>query len=179
MAHEEVTQLLQSSQSHSSNDLALPTTFPQASKPLPTKKIRLSGPPLIMAVLLLAAAFTAILHHFYLTFLRGRDVQHQFWIKNSSNALSTLVQWLCAASVSTSLTQLIWWYIRRQAFTVMQLNHIFGLPNPIRTLRLASAERPWKILPIITMTTVVQAYTLVSILAPTSPTGFSSSFQDR
>lgn len=50
----------------------------------------------------------------------------------------------------------------------MQLNHIFGLPNPIRTLRLASSERPWKILPIITMAIVVQAYTLVSILAPNS-----------
>ncbi len=50
----------------------------------------------------------------------------------------------------------------------MQLNHIFGLPNPICTLRLASSERPWKILPIVTMATVVQAYTLVSILAPNS-----------
>ncbi|KAK0226214.1 hypothetical protein IW262DRAFT_1457441 [Armillaria fumosa] len=167
MTHEEeVAQLLRSP--HSNNDLALPTTFPEASKLPPTKRIRLDGPPLVMTVLLLAATFTVILHHFYLTFLRGRGVQHQFWIKNSSNALSTLVQWLCAASVSTSLTQLIWWSIRRQAFTVMQLNHIFDLPNPIRTLRLASSEKPWKILPIIIMATVVHSYTLVSILAPNS-----------
>lgn len=50
----------------------------------------------------------------------------------------------------------------------MQLNHIFGLPNPIRTLRLASSEKPWTILPIIIMAIVVHAYTLVSILAPNS-----------
>ncbi|KAK0454680.1 hypothetical protein EV421DRAFT_1729832 [Armillaria borealis] len=153
MTHEEeVAQLLQSS--HSSNDLALPTAFPQASKSPPTKRIRLSGPPLTVTVLLLAVTFTV------------------FWINNSSNALSALVQWLCAASVrlERSLddsnrfqTRQIWWSIRP-----MQLNHIFGLPNPIRTLRLASSERPWKILPIITMATVVQVYTLVSILAPNS-----------
>ncbi|KAG7439749.1 uncharacterized protein BT62DRAFT_1010120 [Guyanagaster necrorhizus] len=57
-----------------------------------------------MAGLLLGAAFTAVLHHIYLFILRGHAVSGQSWIKNS-NALSTLVQWLCTASVSVSLTQ--------------------------------------------------------------------------
>ncbi len=61
----------------------------------------------MIAGLLLGAAFTAVLHHVYLLILRGRAVSSQFWIKNSSNALSTLVQWLCMGSVSVSLTQLV------------------------------------------------------------------------
>ncbi len=57
--------------------------------------------------LLFGAALTSVLHHVYLFVLRGRTVSDQFWIKNSSNALSTLVQWLCMGSVSVSLTQLV------------------------------------------------------------------------
>ncbi len=57
--------------------------------------------------LLLGAAFTAMLHHVYLFILQGYAVSSQFWIKNSSNALSTLFQWLCAGSVSVSLPQLV------------------------------------------------------------------------
>lgn len=75
---------------------------------LPTvRQIRLGGTPAVIASLLLGAALTAVLHHVYLFILQGRTVSGQFWIKNSSNALSTLVQWLCMGSVSVSLTQLV------------------------------------------------------------------------
>ncbi len=71
------------------------------------QRIRLGGTPGVIAGLLFGAALTAVLHHVYLFILRGRTVSNQFWIKNSSNALSTLVQWLCMGSVSVSLTQLV------------------------------------------------------------------------
>ncbi len=71
------------------------------------RQIRLGGTPGVIAGLLFGAALTAVLHHVYLLILRGRTVSGQFWIKNSSNALSTLVQWLCMGSVSVSLTQLV------------------------------------------------------------------------
>ncbi len=69
-----------------------------------------NGTPLMMVGLLVVAAVTALLHHIYLSFLHGQNVQQQlqqFWIKNSSNALSTSIQWLCAASLSLLLTQLV------------------------------------------------------------------------
>ncbi len=131
--------------------------------------------------MLLGAGLTAGIHHVFLTFLQGRDAQDQFWIRNSSNALSTLVHWLCAGSVSISLTQLvsafflkcmdkltmttrqIWLFLCRRPFTVKQLNHLFGLPDPIQTLRLVLA---WRIVPIIIMALLLQSLTLVSILAP-------------
>ncbi|KAK0227227.1 hypothetical protein EDD85DRAFT_794501 [Armillaria nabsnona] len=132
-----------------------------------------SGTPLMMVGLLVVAAVTALLHHVYLSFLHGQDVQQQlqqFWIKNSSNALSTAIQWLCAASLSLSLTQLTWSLIRRWPFTVIQLNHLFGLPNPcpIIGLTFSSGSKPWKIIPIIIMAIAVQGFTLVSIFAPNS-----------
>ncbi|KAK0219265.1 hypothetical protein IW262DRAFT_1462925 [Armillaria fumosa] len=129
-----------------------------------------SGTPLMMVGLLVVAAATAALHHIYLSFLRSRDVKQQFWIKNSSNALSTSIQWLCAASLSLSVTQLTWSFIRRRPFTVIQLNHLFGLPNPypIIGLTLCSGSKSWNIIPVIIMAVAVQAFTLVSILAPNS-----------
>ncbi|PBK64997.1 hypothetical protein ARMSODRAFT_1022702 [Armillaria solidipes] len=133
-----------------------------------TRQIRLGGTPGVIAGLLLGAALTAVLHHVYLFILRGRTVSAQFWIKNSSNALSTLVQWLCMGSVSVSLTQLIWWLLRRRSFTILQLNHLFGLPSPFRILRLALSKRLWNVIPVITMATLLQAFALVSILAPNS-----------
>ncbi|KAK0431398.1 hypothetical protein EV421DRAFT_1743149 [Armillaria borealis] len=63
--------------------------------PSTTRRIRLGRTPGVIAGLLFGAALTAVLHHVYLFILRGRTVSGQFWIKNSSNALSTLVQWLC------------------------------------------------------------------------------------
>ncbi len=71
------------------------------------RRIRLGGTLGVIAYLLFGAALTAVLHHVYLFILRGRTVSSQFWIKNSSNVLSTLVQWLCRASISVSLTQLV------------------------------------------------------------------------
>ncbi len=68
---------------------------------------QLGGMPAVIAGLLLGATFTAVLHHMYLFILRGCAVSSQFWIKNSSNALSTLIQWLCAGSVSVLLPQLM------------------------------------------------------------------------
>ncbi|KAK0470980.1 hypothetical protein IW261DRAFT_1572500 [Armillaria novae-zelandiae] len=123
-----------------------------------------------MVGLLVISAATAILHHIYLSFLRNRDVKQQFWIKNSSNALSTSIQWLCAASLSLSLTQVTWSLIRRRPFTLIQLNHLFGLPNPypIIGLTLSIGSKSWGIIPVIVMAAAVQAFTLVSILAPNS-----------
>ncbi|KAK0431390.1 hypothetical protein EV421DRAFT_2024551 [Armillaria borealis] len=132
------------------------------------QRIRLGGTPGVIAGLLFGAALTALLHHVYLFILRGRTVSGQFWIKNSSNVLSTLVQWLCMGSVSVSLTQLIWWLLRRRPFTILQLNHLFGLPDPLRILHLASSRRLWSAIPVITMATLLQAFALVSILAPNS-----------
>ncbi|KAK0207466.1 hypothetical protein IW262DRAFT_1302681 [Armillaria fumosa] len=62
--------------------------------------------PGVISGLLFSATLTAVLHHVYLFILQGHTVSGQFWIKNSSNALSTLVQWLCRGSISVSLTQL-------------------------------------------------------------------------
>lgn len=124
-----------------------------------------------------------LVHHFFLVFLRGPVVQQQLWMKNTSNALSTLVQGLCVASLSVSLTQLvsifssfalrhylpflqIWWFLRRRSFTVRELNHLFSLPGPFSAIRLTMTKRLWSILPIIVMALIVQAYALVSILAP-------------
>ncbi|KAK0194746.1 hypothetical protein F5146DRAFT_1132127 [Armillaria mellea] len=131
-------------------------------------QIRLGGTPAVVAGLLFGAALTAVLHHAYLSILRGRTVSAQFWIKNSSNALGTLVQWLCMGSVSVSLTQLIWYLLRSRPFTILQLNHLFGLPDPLRILRLASSRRLWNVIPIIIIATIFQAFALVSILAPNS-----------
>ncbi|KAK0462306.1 uncharacterized protein EV420DRAFT_1523990 [Desarmillaria tabescens] len=139
-----------------------------AESPPTAQRIQLRGTPAVIAVLLLGAALTAGMHHVYLFILQGRTVSSQFWIKNSSNALSTLVQWLCIASVSVSLTQLIWWLIRRRPFTILQLNHLFGLPSPFPILRLASSKRLRNVIPVIFMATIVQLLALVSILAPNS-----------
>ncbi|KAK0505450.1 hypothetical protein EDD18DRAFT_1129500 [Armillaria luteobubalina] len=136
-------------------------------EPLPTaRRMRLGGTPGLIAGLLLGAALTAVLHHLYLHALRGHIVASQFWMRNSSNALSTLVQWLCMGSVSVSLTQLIWYLLRRRPFTILQLNHLFGLPDPLRILRLASSRRVWNAIPVIIVATILQAFALVSILAP-------------
>ncbi|PBK65004.1 hypothetical protein ARMSODRAFT_1053310 [Armillaria solidipes] len=96
--------------------------------PLPqlARRIRLGGTPGVIAGLLFGAALTAGLHHVYLFVLQGRTVSSQFWTKNSSNVLSALVQWLCTASVSVSLTQLIRRLIRRRLFTILQSNHFFA-----------------------------------------------------
>ncbi|PBK65007.1 hypothetical protein ARMSODRAFT_1087652 [Armillaria solidipes] len=136
--------------------------------PSTARRIRLGGTPGVIVGLLFGAALTAVLHHVYLFILRGRTVSGQFWIKNSSNALSTLVQWLCMGSISVSLTQLIWYLLRRRPFTILQLNHLFGLPDPLRILRLASSRRLWNAIPIIIIATIFQAFALVSILAPNS-----------
>ncbi|KAK0431402.1 hypothetical protein EV421DRAFT_1927773 [Armillaria borealis] len=164
---------------HSSSSATL------VQSPSTARRIRLGRTPGVIAGLLFCAALTAVLHHVYLFVLRGRTVSGQFWIKNSSNALSTLVQWLCMGSVSVSLTQLvsilyldlkafdsqtqqIWWLLRRRPFTILQLNHLFGLPDPLRILRLASSRRLWNAIPVIIIATIFQAFVLVSILAPNS-----------
>ncbi|KAK0505466.1 hypothetical protein EDD18DRAFT_1326541 [Armillaria luteobubalina] len=132
-------------------------------EPLPTAQlIRLGGTPGVIAGLLFGAALTAVLHHIYLFILRGHTVSGQFWIKNSSNVLSTLVQWLCRGSIS------IWWLLRRRPFTIRQLNHFFGLHDPLRILRLASSKRLWSVIPVIAIAIILQAFELVSILAPNS-----------
>ncbi len=116
---EEITELL--TPSGSNDDLSPPTQEKSetdlssssssatiSESPLsPAQRIRLGGTPAVIAGLLLGAALIAVLHHVYLFILRGRTVSSQFWIKNSSNALSTLVQWLSMGSVSVSLTQLV------------------------------------------------------------------------
>ncbi|PBK65009.1 hypothetical protein ARMSODRAFT_1087653 [Armillaria solidipes] len=147
---------------HSSSSATL------VQSPSTTRRIRLGRTPGVIAGLLFGAALTAVLHHVYLFILRGRTVSGQFWIKNSSNALSTLVQWLCMGSVSVSLTQLIWYLLRRRPFTILQLNHLFGLPDPLRILRLASSRRLKNAIPVIIIATLLQAFVLVSILAPNS-----------
>ncbi|KAG7441796.1 uncharacterized protein BT62DRAFT_1079752 [Guyanagaster necrorhizus] len=121
-----------SSQEESSSLINSDLSPPRSSSMLPSSTgiARLGNTLWMIIGLLIVAAATATLHHLFLSFLHGREVQQQFWIKNSSNALSTSIQWLCAASVSLSLTQLIWWFIRRRPFTVVQLNHLFGLPSP-------------------------------------------------
>ncbi|PBK65011.1 hypothetical protein ARMSODRAFT_1022714 [Armillaria solidipes] len=149
------------------------TDFSPSSTTLPESHykgqwIRLGITPAMIVGLLFGATFTAVLHHIYLFILRGRAVSSQFWIKNSYNALSTLVQWLCAGSVSVSLPQLIWWIIRRRPFTIRQLNHLFGLPSPFQILHLASSKTLWNVIPVITMAVILQAFTLVSIFAPNS-----------
>ncbi|PBK65014.1 hypothetical protein ARMSODRAFT_1053323 [Armillaria solidipes] len=147
---------------HSSSSATL------VQSPSTAGRIRLGRTLGVIAGLLFGAAVTAVLHHVYLSNLRGRTVSGQFWIKNSSNALSTLVQWLCMGSISVSLTQLIWYLLRRRPFTVLQLNHLFGLPDPLRILHLASSRRLWNAIPVITIATLLQAFSFVSILAPNS-----------
>lgn len=59
--------------------------------------------------LCLAGTVVAVAHHLMLHFLRGRKVADysQFWVKNASNAFSTVVQWLWAASLTYSLMQVV------------------------------------------------------------------------
>ncbi|KAK0241018.1 hypothetical protein EDD85DRAFT_948112 [Armillaria nabsnona] len=76
--------------------------------------------------------------------------------------------WLCMGSVSVSLTQGIWWLLRCRPFTILQLNHLFGLPHPLRILHLASSGRLWNAIPVIIIATIFQAFALISILAPNS-----------
>ncbi|KAK0207471.1 hypothetical protein IW262DRAFT_1419737 [Armillaria fumosa] len=147
---------------HSSSSATL------AESPPTARRTWMAGTPSVIAGLLSGAALTAVLHHVYLFILQGRTVSGQFWIKNSSNVLSMLVQWLCMGSVSVSLTQLIWWLLHRRPFTVHQLNHLFSLPNPFRILRLASSRRGRNAIPVIAMATILQGFALVSILAPNS-----------
>ncbi|KAK0209695.1 hypothetical protein IW262DRAFT_1528555 [Armillaria fumosa] len=146
----------------------LSSQISQKDPPKPRKAARVGNTPLIIISLVIAAAATATLHHIYLSFLRGREVRQQFWIKNSSNALSTSIQWLCAASVSQSLTQIIWVFIRRRNLTVIQINHLFGLPGPFSIIGLTVSKQAFKIIPIIITALSVQGFTLVSILAPNS-----------
>ncbi|KAK0431400.1 hypothetical protein EV421DRAFT_2024556 [Armillaria borealis] len=83
------------------------TDFSPSSTTLPESHykgqwIRLGITAAMIVGLLFGATFTAVLHLFI---LRGRAVSSQFWIKNSSNALSTLVQWLCAGKSNFSELQ--------------------------------------------------------------------------
>ncbi len=123
------------------------------------------------------------MHHFFLVFLDGRQVEEQFWMKNTSNALSIVVQTLCVASVSVSLTQLV-------CITIYYCEQISYIPRrsggssaagplllhswisysayqdtyPLSGLILSKSS--WGILPIIFISTLIPVYTLVSILAP-------------
>ncbi|KAK0431396.1 hypothetical protein EV421DRAFT_1927770 [Armillaria borealis] len=128
--------------------------------PSTARRIRLRGTPGVIAGLLFGAALTAVLHHVYLFILRGRTVSGQFWIKNSSNALNLKpsIHRLSRSGI---------YYVADQ-FTILQLNHLFGLPDPLRILRLASSRRLWNAIPIIIIATIFQAFALVSILAPNS-----------
>ncbi|KAK0454219.1 uncharacterized protein EV420DRAFT_1555814 [Desarmillaria tabescens] len=153
--------------SHSGHGLASKSKFRGRIPLSPTTiSTMLSGPNLTIVGLIAGAAFVSVVHHFFLVFLRGRRVEEQFWMKNTSNALSIVVQSLCAVSVSVSLTQLIWWFLRRRPFTVSQLNQLFSLPGQLPTLFLVLSKRPWRILPIIFISALIPVYTLVSILAP-------------
>ncbi len=99
--------------SHMRNRLSLSTFESPPPSPVTTtssptvKTILCHGKPMAMVRMLLGAGLTASIHHAFLTILQGHDGQEQFWIKNSSNTLSTLVHWLCTGSVSISLTQLM------------------------------------------------------------------------
>ncbi|KAK0505467.1 hypothetical protein EDD18DRAFT_338483 [Armillaria luteobubalina] len=93
-----------------------PTTSPKAvysslsitlaESPVRARRIRSGGTARVIGRLLFGAALSG-LHHIYLSVLQGRTVSGQFWIKNSSNVLSTVVQWVFTASISVSLRQLI------------------------------------------------------------------------
>ncbi|PBK79964.1 hypothetical protein ARMGADRAFT_94766 [Armillaria gallica] len=141
----------------------------RAPQQRPAISILLSGPILTMVGLIVGAALISGVHHFTLIFFKGRCVEgrfSQFWMKNISNVLSIVVQTLCVASISVSLTQLIWWFLRRQPFTVAQLDQLFSLPGCLPTLRLVLSKSSWRILPIIFISTLIPVYTFVSILAP-------------
>ncbi len=91
--------------SDSGNRLAPKSRFRVQTHPMIS--IILSGSTLTIAGLIMGAALVSGVHHFFLVFLDGRQVEEQFWMKNTSNALSIVVQTLCVASVSVSLTQLV------------------------------------------------------------------------
>ncbi|KAK0207467.1 hypothetical protein IW262DRAFT_1469412 [Armillaria fumosa] len=130
------------------------------------RRIRLGGTLGVIVGLQFDAALTAGLHHEYLSVLQGRTVSGHFWVKSSSNVLSAVVQWLCMASISVSLMQLIRRLIRWRGFTILQLNHFFGLSSRLRILRLASSRRVSNAIPAIIIVTFAQVFALVSILAP-------------
>ncbi|KAK0475403.1 hypothetical protein IW261DRAFT_1595410 [Armillaria novae-zelandiae] len=134
-----------------------------AESPPTARQIR----PGIIAGLLFGAALTAGLHHAYLSILEGRTVSCQFWIRSSSNVLSALVQCLCAASISVSITKRLRRLIHRRV-TILQSNHLFGLSNPLRLLRLAPSRSVRNAIPASIIVTLAQAFMLVSILAPNS-----------
>ncbi len=79
----------------------------QAPQQPSTNSVLLSGPVLTMAGLIMGAALISGVHHYILITLKGRRVEgrfSQFQMKNTTNALSIVVQTLCVASVSLSLT---------------------------------------------------------------------------
>ncbi len=110
--------------------------------------------PLMMVGLLVVAAVNrpACITSIYLSYTvrMSNSSYSSFGSRILQTALSTSIQWLCAASLSLSLTQLCeklifefgisdllppqtWSLIRRWPFTVIQLNHLFrateSLPN--------------------------------------------------
>ncbi|SJL15170.1 uncharacterized protein ARMOST_18656 [Armillaria ostoyae] len=130
--------------------------------PLPqlARRIRLGGTPGVIAGLLFGAAPCLPIRP-----PRTHRVQP---ILDQELLQCALVQWLCTASLSVSLTQLIRWLICRRLFTILQLNHFFGLSNPFRILRPASCRRVRNAIPAIIIAALLQAFALVSILAPNS-----------
>ncbi|KAK0439281.1 uncharacterized protein EV420DRAFT_1734129 [Desarmillaria tabescens] len=167
--------LLSPRYSTASDNLSTRSKFGITQSSMVAQSTLLSSPSLMIFGLILVAAFIAGVHHFLLAFLHERIVQDQFWMKNTSNTFSILVQTLSAASVSASLMQLIWWFLHCRSFTITQLNNLFSLPNSFPTVCLASSKMLWKIFPIVTMAALVQAYTLVSILAPNMLEGGTAS----
>ncbi|SJL15166.1 uncharacterized protein ARMOST_18651 [Armillaria ostoyae] len=68
----------------------------------------------------------------------------------------------------SSRNRQIWWIIRRRPFTILQLNHLFGLPGPFQILHLASSKRVRNVIPVIAIAAILQAFALISIFAPNS-----------
>ncbi|KAK0436790.1 uncharacterized protein EV420DRAFT_1487406, partial [Desarmillaria tabescens] len=142
---------LRNRSSLSKSDLDKPSTIIPTSPPM-VKSMLFGGTPIGMVGLLFAAGLTAEIHHFFLIFLQGRDAQGQFRIKKSSNALSTIVQWLCAGSISISLTQ-----IRQTVKPFVRIARSYQ--DSTSRLVLADISHHCYL-------HTIQALTLVSILAP-------------
>ncbi|VDC01568.1 unnamed protein product [Peniophora sp. CBMAI 1063] len=116
---------------------------------------------------LLTALVVIITHHVFLLILDGRGVDTvvipQTWVRDVGNALARLVQLFLETSVGVALTQSIWFYVLRSAVDLPELDALFSLPS---LLSLPSLSLRLSTLYVLLLVINVQAFSLVSILAP-------------
>ncbi|VDC04524.1 unnamed protein product [Peniophora sp. CBMAI 1063] len=134
---------------------------------------------LMLGAYVIATSFI-VAHHIFLVALNGEDVGEyiipQTWVRDIGNALARVVQILLETSVGVALTQSIWFYARRSAVTVPELDDLFSLPSAASIPFVILRSSALYVLPIAAN---IQAFSLIGIFAPNAlsivPAGITSS----